>query len=184
MKLRSAARLGIPLALILAQSAQAAETCMTAAEAQGLVQVALPDLLTSVGEKCASTLPKSAFLQAQRKDLIARYVSEAQAAWPNARVAAMKLAGDSKFFSILPDSAAKSIITGMVSLGVGERLKQDQCPALDRAFSAMAPLPSANVAAFVVALAELQPAPAKPGRKPLFAICPPPSMARPPVTSK
>jgi hypothetical protein len=182
--MRSAAKLCMPLALIVAQSAQAAETCMTAAEAQGLVQVALPDLLTTVGDRCAATLPKSAFLQTQRKDMVARYISEAQAAWPNARAAAMKLAGDSKFFSILPDSAAKSIITGMVSLGVGEKLKQDQCPALDRAFAAMAPMPSANVAAFVVALTELQPPPSKPGQKPLFAICPPPSMARPTATSK
>ncbi len=182
--MRSAARFCIPLALICAQTAQAAETCITSAEAQGLVQVALADLLTSVGDKCAAVLPKSAFLQTKRMELAARYVSEAQAAWPNAKAAAIKLAGESKFFAILPDSAAKSIITGMVSLGVGEKLKQDQCPALDRAFAAMAPLPSANVAAFVVALTELQPPPSKPGQKPLFAICPPPSMARPTATSK
>lgn len=184
MKLRPAVRLCIPLALILAQSAQASETCMTAAEAQALVQTALPDLVTSVGDRCASTLPKSAFLQGPRMDLVARYTIEAQAAWPNARAAAMKLAGDSKFFSILPDSAAKSVLSGLVTLAVSEKIKPAQCPALDRAFAAMAPLPSVNVAAFVVALTELQPPPSKPSKKPLFAICQPPSMARPVVTSK
>jgi hypothetical protein len=163
----------MPVVLISAQSAEAAQSCLTVAEAQQLVQVALPDVITSVGDKCAAALPKSSFLVANKDGAAARYRKEAEIAWPGAKAAAIKLAGESKFFALLPDSAARSIVTGMVTLGVSEKVKAEQCAAFDRMFGAVAPLPSANIATFIVAVVELQPPPAvKAGQKPLLALCP------------
>jgi hypothetical protein len=170
---RRFAQLTVPLALLVTQTAHAAQSCLTVIEAQQLVQVALPDVVTSVGDKCASVLPRTSFLAVNKADISSRYRKDADSAWPGAKSAAVKLAGESKFFSILPDSAARSVVTGMVTLGVGEKVKVEQCAAFDRLFAAVAPLPTANIASFMIAVVELQPPPAvKAGQKPIFALCP------------
>ncbi len=144
------------VALPTAAIAQGNGACLTPNEAQSLLSVALPDIVTSMVEKCGPTLPASAYLNRSSTDLIARYRTSANASWPAAKRAIGKLAGgDTGMLASLPDEALKGFFTAGISTAVAKDIKPDSCSSIDRGIKALAPLPPENTADLIGLLIEM-----------------------------
>ena len=153
------AMLGLPFAA----HAQTAQTCVTRTEAQSLVQFVLPDAITGIRDKCATTLSPSGFLSKSGSELAKRYKPGAALAWPKAKPVALRMAGDmSKLISAMPDEGLRILASNFVSAAVAKELPVEKCAPVDRVMEAVAPLPPENMAMLIVTLMEFQNKPAKP----------------------
>jgi hypothetical protein len=152
-----------------------AKPCLTSNEARSLIQVALPDVINTVVDKCKSALPTGAFLTRSGKDMATRYRSTTTGAWPNARLAFLKLAGPSgEMLKALPDDAAKGLISAGITAAMGDGIKADQCVFIDRAVAALAPLPPENLADLTIVFLEVGNTKRDLSRSPL-TLCPAPT---------
>jgi hypothetical protein len=168
----------ISAALVLAipgpALAASAKPCLTSAEARSVIQAALPDVITAVADKCRQALPSGAFLTKSSTAMSTRYRVSSGASWPMARAAFLKLAGSSgDMLKSLPDEAAKGLITAGITAAMEDKIKPDQCPNIDRAMAALAPLPPENLADLTLALLDLSIAKGETAKSPL-SICPAP----------
>lgn len=154
--------------------AQAAKPCLTSAEARNLIMFALPEVLSSVMDRCKATLPAGAFLVKSGPELVARYKASGASAWPSAKAAVFKIAGpEAKMLEALPDEAAKSLFAVGINSALASGIKPEQCSFVDRGVAALAPLPVENLADFTTMVLELGAAgkAGKGGNSPLN-ICP------------
>lgn len=143
------------------------KTCVTSDEAQALVTYALPQIVRGLAKQCLQSLPATSALIEAGDVMAAGYQVDANKAWPLAQRAFDKLAG----FPISKISGEKGIKT-LIEIGVVSQLSSkitpSDCPAIDRALSALQPLPAQNVAVVVTALVQLT---GKDGKMPL-TLCP------------
>ncbi len=169
------ALLSLPTAVL----AEASKPCLSPGEAKGLVQIALPDLITTVSSKCKTSLPPQSFLILSGSDLATRYRSAGSAAWPAARSAFLKLAGpNAAILADLPDEAMKSLLTvGLTSALTS--VKPQQCITIDRGIAALAPLPAENVAELAMILMEMGGKGTGKTSSSPFSICPAQAPSRP-----
>lgn len=149
----AAAALALASIASLAQ-AQAAAACVSRAEANALFASTLPDVMEGVRNKCASSLPLSAFLTTQGPALVARYRASASGDWALARSGFVKIMGskgdtEDKLVTALPDQALQGLLSTAFSLVVANDIKVKDCPDIDRFVAALSPLPAANVAEIV-----------------------------------
>ncbi len=146
----------IAAALIANPTLAAAQDCMTAAEAQALVKVAMPDVIKGVADKCRASLEPSAFLAQSGIDMVNRYRASADSAWALAKNSIGKLAKDqAALLESLPDEALKPLIGTVIGAEISKGIKPEQCAGFDRAFAALAPLPADNMADLLVSILEL-----------------------------
>ena len=172
----------VMLTLPITAQAQTAAACVTRTEAQNLVQFVLPDTITGIRDKCASTLSPTAFLTRSGGILAERYKPGAAQAWPKAKPVALRVAGDAaSLLSAVPDPALKTLAGNFVSASVARELPVEKCGTIDRVMEAVAPLPPANMAMLIVTLMELQSkptqvaAPTKTGGLTICSIAPTPA---------
>lgn len=177
------------LAVPGAATAQAAKQCLTPKEAQSLISFALPDIITSVGAKCAPSLGPDGYLTRSGKDLSDRYRAAAAPGWPSAKQALRKFIGnDVEFLGAMPDEALKGFFGAGVSTAIVKDVKPEQCGDIDRVLKLLSPLPAENMSQLVGILLEIgarpkaQAAAAK--MKAPFTICPAPVGEARPVTTK
>jgi hypothetical protein len=159
----------------LPMTAIAAETpCLTATEARGLIQVALPDVITAVESRCKTTLPSGSFLARSGAEMATRYRTSAGTNWPVAKLAFLKLVGPSgEVFKSMPDDASKALISAGIAAEMGKGIKPEQCSYIDRAMAALAPLPPENMADLTIVILELGNANGAKTKSPL-TLCPAP----------
>ncbi len=187
--MRWAAGCAVALALPATVTAQTSKQCLTPKEAQGLVSFALPDIITSVGTKCAPSLGPDGFLSRSGAELAGRYRASAATSWPAAKLALRKfMDADTSFLDNLPDDALKGFLGAGVSTAVVKDVKPSQCADIDRIARVLAPLPPENMSQLVGIVLELSARPpaqaAVAKTKAPFSICPPAGGTGKPVTTK
>ncbi len=160
--------------------AAAAPSCLTPAEAQALVRVALPDVIDGVTDKCKTTLPGTSFILQSGSGLIERYRGSANSAWPAAKPAITKIAGEQgAFLAAMPDDAVKPLLSALITGEIGKGIKAEQCDMIDSLMAAIAPLPAENMADLLVAIVGLA---AKEGKSSKLTLCATPSSRPAPVS--
>ena len=143
-------RIAAFLACVAMASPAAAQTrCLTAGEAEAIVQVALPEVIRDAGRVCAA-LPATSLLRRTSSDFLSRYDAEADRAWPAARTALGKLT-DPQLAPLLQSNLARPLVTSLVAPQVTGQIQPTDCPTLDRLVTLLEPLPARNTAGIVAA---------------------------------
>ena len=153
---RFALTLAIPAMLSAATAqaqAQAAKPCITAAEGEGLALYVMPDVVRSASQSCKAHLPATALL-ANPAPLLSKFRAESEAAWPAARAAFGKLAGD-EIAPFLEGDMAKPMLAAMMGPMVAAEIKPKDCPAINHMIELLQPLPAKNTAALFITIAQL-----------------------------
>ncbi|RHW16516.1 hypothetical protein D1610_15620 [Sphingomonas gilva] len=143
----------ISLAVSAGAQAQNAKPCVTAAEGEGLALYVMPDVVRSASQTCRPHLPRTALL-ANPAPLIAKFQAETDAAWPAARAAFGKIAGDD-VAPFLDGNMAKPMISAMMGPMLTAEIKPKDCPAINRVVELLQPLPARNAAALFITIAQL-----------------------------
>ena len=151
----AAGRPGVRAALLmlLAAAPPQPRPCLTAPEAEALVAAALPDVLRQTGVRCAPKLAVVSPLRQSNGELLKRYDRAAESAWPAARAALGKLSG-SLVDGLLQSDYARPLLGSLIAPVIAARLPVEDCAAIDRLVTLLAPLPPQNVAGLVVVAAD------------------------------
>ncbi|MGY4395922.1 hypothetical protein ACVWZA_001095 [Sphingomonas sp. UYAg733] len=156
------------LAAISAQSAEAAKPCVTAPEATALMLYVAPDALLAVGIVCSSALPANALVRQTSGPFVDRYRAQADASWPLAKAAISKMSGQDLSL-ILDTDAARTLMSAIVAPLITKDIKVNDCAAINRIATLIAPLPPRNAAELVVTILQLS---KDRGAKQNLPICP------------
>lgn len=156
-----------------------AQECLQPAEAQALMQFAMPDLLDGVIKQCQPHLAPSGFATKSGATMVARYRNGSDSKWPLAKTAFFKIAGkDSSVLAMkaMPDTVLKGLITFGITAKATNEIGSDECGTFERLIEVLSPLPPENTALLVTLLLELG---AQKGDKSKadLRICPPISTA-------
>ncbi|GAA0481992.1 hypothetical protein GCM10009096_25320 [Parasphingorhabdus litoris] len=160
------------IALITGTSLQAAEAkqCIPAEQAESLITYVLPGALNAVRTKCSGSLPATATLLQVDSAQMQRYEADSQRAWPEASTAIGLLVGQD-----LPENmemdAMRPFVDAMIPAMLAQEVKAKDCPTIDKVYGLLEPMPTANLAALTVMLAQLGSNDEKEGRKDPFNIC-------------
>lgn len=141
------------LTMLLATAQPQPRPCLTAVEAETLVTVALPDVLRQTGVRCAAKLAIGSPLRRTDGEVLKRYDRAADAAWPAARMALGKLSG-SMIDGLLQSDYARPLLGSLIAPVIAARLPVEDCGAIDRLVTLLAPLPPQNVAGLIVIAAD------------------------------
>lgn len=162
MKSVTRALIGTLMAASLGSAAvaQTAKPCLQPAEAEDLVSFIMPALMDGMARKCRPMLPGSSVLGGRGAALAERYRPTADAAWPGAKAAFLKLSGD-KTIGALGDQLLRGIIAEASSAAIVGEFKAKDCAMADRFVSVLEPLPAQNMSTLVVLLMEIGAADAK-----------------------
>jgi hypothetical protein len=175
--MRSLAGLATIALSIAPIAVQAAEPpCLTSAEFTALSSYALPSIITGTTDRCAASLPANAWLKRNGSQLAARYAAGKSRAWPAAKTAFLKLAGNGAsndaagLIKSMPDSSQQQMADAFISGLVGQRLPTERCSVVDNLVRLLAPLPPENTAELIAVAAGLG---AQTGRARIgsFSIC-------------
>ncbi|MCE7797970.1 hypothetical protein LWE61_15585 [Sphingobium sufflavum] len=148
--------------------------CMTDAEAEALVQYALPDIIDQLGAACATSLPATGYLTRNRGDLIARYRQAAAPALPTARHAFGKMTGiKAAQMKTMQDGTLRDLLGIGIAEAIGGNLKPRDCTTVDTVVELTAPLPPQNMAKLIGMLLRAGNSPGKTGaaRPSSFRLC-------------
>ena len=141
----------ISLAHAGAVQAAESENCLTVAEAEALVTYLLPKAVEASRDRCANSLPASAPLLMENSEQLARYNAASAAAWPAARDAVGVIAGND-FPAELDDEILRPIADAMFSQMIGEEIKPKDCALIDKIYSDLEPMPTANLASLTITI--------------------------------
>lgn len=141
----------ISIAALIAMpiAARAQTPCLTAAEAEAIALVAMPDILRQTGRVC-TMLPPASLLRRPGGAFLARYDAAADAAWPAARAAIVRLS-DPAVDVLLQSDYARPMLTSIFAPQVLGRVQASDCPTIDRLVTLLEPLPPRNTAGIIVA---------------------------------
>ncbi|QJB68219.1 hypothetical protein [Parasphingorhabdus halotolerans] len=146
---------GALVGLISATTAQATtvQKCLTVPQAEGLVTYLLPTAVEATRTKCATTLPATAALLKPNSEQLAKYKAAAQTAWPKAKAAVGVLAGDQLPRGI-SDDFLRPMADAMFTQMIGSEIKPKDCAIIDKIYSSLEPMPSANLATLAIAIVQ------------------------------
>ncbi|WEK42639.1 MAG: hypothetical protein P0Y64_14815 [Candidatus Sphingomonas colombiensis] len=143
-------RLAALLALIAMPTVASAQTpCLTANDAEAIALVAMPDIIRETGRIC-TTLPPASLVRRPSSAFLARYEAAADAAWPTARAAIVKLS-DPAVDALLQSDYARPLLTSIFAPQIVGRVQSADCPTIDRLVTLLEPLPARNTAGIIVA---------------------------------
>jgi len=138
------------LATALLQAAPSpARACLTAPEAEAIALVAMPEVIRHTGTVCAARLPAASLVRRPDSPLLRRYDLAAEAAWPAARAAIVKLS-DPAIEALLQSSYARPLLVTLVAPMLVGRIAPEDCGTIDRLVTALEPLPPRNTAGVLV----------------------------------
>ncbi|MFK7841318.1 MAG: hypothetical protein AB8B54_03550 [Sphingorhabdus sp.] len=138
-----------------AATVQATEVkqCLSVAQAEALVTYILPAAVKASRSKCTGTLPATAPLLAKNSEQLAKYVAASESAWPLAKGAVAVIAGD-KIPADMDDSLLRPIADAMFGQLIGEEIKPKDCGIIDKIYSDLEPMPSANLASLAITIVQ------------------------------
>lgn len=133
------------IALTGTSARAATETCVTPAEMNGLVTYFLPQVVDKVVDTCSVHLPASSYLRTAFGARADELRKDADAAWPQARTAFIKIGGgknpkDVAMMKDLPDEALRPIVEVGLADALGLDLKPGGCADVNDIGEALAPL--------------------------------------------
>ena len=136
--------------------AQTARPCLTPKEGQALITFALPDVVIGITDKCGPVTGTSSFLTTSGRALASSYRATSNAAWPVARPAIRKLAGENgQLLDMMPDEAFKSFAGAFAATAVVKQIPPERCNDIDRVMKATSPLPPENMSMLVGIMLEI-----------------------------
>ncbi|HSX57580.1 MAG TPA: hypothetical protein VLG14_19930 [Sphingomonas sp.] len=149
------------------QSVQAAERetaeCMPARNAEALVLMIAPALITQMQQRCTSVLPADAYLLRSGPALVAKYEAAAAAVDTEA-MEAFRFFGGSELAE-LKNETLRPLIREQMAKGLAGEFKVDDCAGFDLIFSNLDPLPPANLARVLIAIVQTMDNGSKTNRK-------------------
>jgi hypothetical protein len=144
-KAATAAALFVTCGTQAAQAAQA-QQCLTRPEVNGMVAYFLPSLLDTTIKTCSAQAADHSFLRTRAPQLVGELNGGRDAAWPMARAAFMKFAGDDGGeIGKMSDAVVKPFIEEAINGMVAQKITTRNCSDVDRVLTPLAPLPAANV---------------------------------------
>jgi hypothetical protein len=154
--------------LIVSQPAQAQRSCVVREDAAAAFLALAPTAIEAVAERCGAHLPAGAFLNTSAGAMAKRY--RAEVGRPTESVAAFMKAVSGK--DLPSGTSAEAVLTLASELLKPEvaKLKAGDCPEVNAAIEALAPLPSSNVGMLLGAIISLALNNEK-DEKPPFRIC-------------
>ncbi len=169
--------------------AQSTRPCLTPKEGQALITFALPDVVTGITDKCAPVAGPSSFLATSGRTLASSYRATSNAAWPVARPAIRKLAGENgQLLDLMSDDALKSFAGAFAATAVVKQISPERCNDIDRIMKVTAPLPPENMSMLVGIMLEFLARPtaqaAIASARPPLNICPASKNSGQPVIAK
>ena len=132
----------------------AAGACIPEDQAQALVTVVLPDMLTTAQRICMPGLPRNAYLSNLNAGYMNRLRAAQNAALPKARTALGTLAGP-QGAALAQSGFALPMIQTLMSGLVTKELQPEDCPAASKILRNLEPLPPANLASVIVTAIEV-----------------------------
>ena len=164
------------LLMLLAAAAQPApRACLTTPEAEALATAALPYVLRQTGVRCAGKLAADSPLRRDDSELLRRYDRAADAAWPAAKMAIVKLSNETAS-ALLQSDFARPLLGSLVAPMIAARLPVEDCATADRLVTLLSSLPPRNVAGLVVVAADrarrVRPAPGTSNPAAALPLCP------------
>ena len=158
--------------LELGSNAQAqSRNCLTHGEATAMIGYALPDLLGGLRNKCKSALPSDAFLTLRSPELESGYRIQANALWPQARVAFIKMIAGDEMMTRLSDAALRPFLSETFAVAITDEIKPGDCPTVDGVVEMLAPLPPENMARLIGIILAAEDKDSDPAGKSGFEIC-------------
>ncbi|MCW3837973.1 hypothetical protein ACFQ1E_17960 [Sphingomonas canadensis] len=154
-RLRTAARwsaLAACFALPVEATAQEAR-CLPLPAARALITGMLPSVLDELRERCADRLPADALLANMPKDVMGKYRSAADKAWPQVLDAFAAMEG--KELGDAERAIAGPLIQAMIGPALLEKFDPADCAPANDLITALAPLPPENLATAAVTIFEL-----------------------------
>ena len=112
---------------------------------------ALPIAFEGYLSACNTTLASEGYARANASRLHAKFSEGSDAAWPGAKVAMLKLAGDdagdmSAMLEMMGDEALRPFVDSLIASMVAQEIKPDSCGDIERGLEILDPLPAENVA--------------------------------------
>ncbi|HEV2745826.1 MAG TPA: hypothetical protein VGW34_00835 [Allosphingosinicella sp.] len=142
-------------AMVLSQAAAPApQSCLTRPEAADVALVMLPGVIDGAASKCASALPRDAFLRTGSRAMAERLRRESAKRASQAIAAFAKL-GDEPMPSGVSEATMKQLVEEVAAGAIVEGIKVRDCAAVNEVVEALAPLPAPNLATVVAVLMEL-----------------------------
>jgi hypothetical protein len=155
--------------------AQAAQQCLTPAEASALAAYALPAAISGTTKRCAPSLGAGSFLPKGGAELASRYAARKAQNWPVAKVAFFKIGGagkdeSSEMLKSLPDPSLQQMLDVIIEGMVAQQIPMEKCGEIDSIVALLAPLPAQNTADLIAVVLGLagKSGTARAGK---FAIC-------------
>lgn len=144
------------LALALGGPARAAEAppCLTPQQFADLTAYALPSVIAGLAQRCAASLPASAYLRNNGAALAARYAAIKPATWPGAKAAFLRMTagvgGDmATTLGAMPDAAQQQLVDTLVAGAVSQRVDLGRCAPISEALRLLSPLPPESTAQII-----------------------------------
>jgi hypothetical protein len=151
-------RLALFAACVAVPVQVSAQECVQPAEAQALMQFAMPDILEGIMKQCQAHLTPTGFVAKSGATMVTRYRIGSDAKWPLAKTAFFKIAGkDSSGLAMqaMPDSVLKGLITFGVTAKATNEISSDDCGKVERLMEALSPLPPENTASVITLILEI-----------------------------
>ncbi|MET1754540.1 hypothetical protein ABVV53_03575 [Novosphingobium sp. RD2P27] len=153
--------------------AQAAQPCLTPAEASSLTAFALPSAITGTTKRCAPTLGNGSFLRSGGSELAGRYSARRSQNWPAAKAAFLKMGKgneSSAMLANLPDPSLQQMLDALIEGMVAQQIPLEHCGEIDRVVGLLAPLPPQSTAELISIVFGLAGKTGQ-GRTNLFSVC-------------
>jgi len=124
-------------ATVSAQAAEPPADCLSEAEISALTVYVMPQLISATQANCKAYVAQDGFLATESAAMVQRYAAKADAAWPLAKSAFVKFAGDSKSketqeFSKLSDDALRPLFDGIIKQKATEAIHPKSCHDIER----------------------------------------------------
>lgn len=153
--MRKSATLCAAALALLSGTAQAAQPCLTPAEASSLAAYALPAAINGTTKRCAPSLAPTAFLRKGGAELATRYAARKAQNWPAAKAAFLKIGGKddaSTLLASLPDPSLQQMLDAIIEGMVAQEIPTERCGAIDRVIGLLSPLPAQNTAELIAVM--------------------------------
>lgn len=142
------------VALPATSVAQTARQCVPQREAEALFLYMAPEVIRQTGRTCSANLPANALLLRQSGPFLAKFQTEATGAWPLARNAIARIAGQD-VRQILDSQFAQPVVAAMVAPLLIQQIRAQDCASIERVVSLIEPLPARNAASLVTTILQL-----------------------------
>ena len=158
---RIAFKFAAAVALLSTGSLHAAQTaatasCMSRDEVRGLVGYMLPSVVSVIVLRCKPGLPADSYLNARGPQLVDSLEQGRAAAWPLAKQAFGKMAGDdpqaATMLDAMPESMLRPVLEDKLADSLTSSIKAKDCKDIDRIMATLAPLPATNLVDFATEL--------------------------------